>query len=112
MTAKNRVYLMCVDSGGFSVSSGTLRVEDLLQAYGDFLGQWDEYDDLAFEARSLAHALNSKLPSPGVQDRALTVLAELVLPAMENLAPDGWYFGALEGDGSDFGYWQVTDDEF
>ena len=30
--------------------------------------------------------------------------------SMEDLAPEGFYFGAHEGDGSDFGFWHIEDD--
>jgi hypothetical protein len=28
---------------------------------------------------------------------------------LEELAPYGYYFGAIEGDGSDFGFWRVPE---
>lgn len=32
-------------------------------------------------------------------------IVEDVTELLEGLAPAGWYFGSLEGDGSDFGFW-------
>ena len=29
-----------------------------------------------------------------------------LMDALNEYAPDGYYFGAIEGDGSDFGFWQ------
>jgi len=38
-------------------------------------------------------------------------LLEMIWEAMEKIAPKGTEFGAIEGDGSDYGFWAVDDDE-
>jgi hypothetical protein len=35
-----------------------------------------------------------------------------LIDALNELAPDGLYFGANEGDGSDFGFWPVEEFDF
>lgn len=45
-------------------------------------------------------------PAADTQDEMLVELFE----ELEKLAPEGYYFGALEGDGSDFGFWRCHDD--
>ena len=30
---------------------------------------------------------------------------------LDNQAPEGYYFGAHEGDGSDFGYWPIPEED-
>lgn len=42
---------------------------------------------------------------------AFLIMAEDLTDIMEQYAPEGHYFGAHEGDGSDFGYWPNDDCE-
>ena len=37
-------------------------------------------------------------------------VVESLFDLLDDLAPEGHYFGATEGDGSDFGFWQSDDD--
>ena len=39
------------------------------------------------------------------------LLHESLFDLLDSLAPEGYYFGATEGDGSDFGFWQFDDDD-
>lgn len=68
-----------------SVSSGTLRSEDLIDAFEAEL----EY-------------LGAELPRPC--DDPAEYVSEL-FDALGELAPPYAYFGANEGDGADFGFW-------
>lgn len=36
-------------------------------------------------------------------------LLEDLFDALDNAAPDGFYFGAHTGDGSDFGFWEIEE---
>lgn len=97
-----------------SVSSGTLRTEDLLEAFAD----------------ELAHQVKLAAPHPGAlnpehtklideardidpdSDDAPEIVNEL-MDALNEYAPPYFYFGAHPGDGADFGYWlsdSMTDD--
>lgn len=38
-------------------------------------------------------------------------LTEMLWNAMEDIAPEGTYFGAIEGDASDFGFWPIEEEE-
>lgn len=66
-----------------SISTGTLRTEDLLESFSDELQGLDP--DSYAEWQAL-----------GLQD---------LTDRLEQQAPYGVYFGSLTGDGADFGWW-------
>lgn len=45
------------------------------------------------------------------EDEMLTHLLGALFDALDEVAPDGMYFGAHPGDGSDFGFWAEESDE-
>ena len=80
-----------------SVSSGTMRAEDLVPAFMSVL-------------RELSP--DHKLLTADVDDQDEEELDDLVVSlfdALEEFAPPYCYFGAHPGDGSDYGFW-VWDD--
>lgn len=44
------------------------------------------------------------------RDEVSWYLAEDLWEAMDDIAPEGCYFGASEGDGADFGFWRTSED--
>lgn len=48
--------------------------------------------------------------NPDHGERFSELIHDLV-DAIDGLAPEGVYFGAHEGDGADFGYWPVEDED-
>ena len=95
---------------------GTLRDEDLLPAFADELervsnGAYAELRDTA--GRWLVWL--QEYPD-SVEDDAGDTVAECVpevinelIDALSEYAPAHMYFGAIEGDGSDFGWWADLD---
>ena len=84
---------------GASLSHGTLRLEDLYERFLDFV---DNHNPDAYDP---------EWDNVDVHDEfAAFVLWEEIAPAIEEIAPEGTYFGAHEGDGSDFGFWPVEDE--
>jgi len=93
-----------------SVSVGTLRTQDLLPAFDRELRGFDA---------SKATMLFDFYGGPGngdflpdddpwwTGDAPADWLEDVVL-ALESIAPEGMTFGALEGDGADFGWWPIT----
>lgn len=79
-----------------TVSHGTLRAEDLIFKFAEVL-------------RELNQAKYAKLAlrQPDDLDEYVVELAD----ALNEEAPVGYYFGAHEGDGSDFGFWEVDADQ-
>lgn len=94
-----------LDDYGGTVSHGTLRSQDLGPAFFDalddmdpqsakeWLTEWEDVDAADFE-----------------HDDAMDAIADLE-DRLNELAPDGVYFGAHPGDGSDFGFWESEEDE-
>ena len=79
---------------------GTLRDEDLLSAFADELARVS--DD--------SHPM---LVEPGRMDADdnytdANIVNEL-MDALQDYAPVHMYFGSIEGDGADFGWWPVTE---
>lgn len=89
-----------------SISSGTMRCEDLIPTFASELdalrnGTNRAHQKLATEARNL------KIDAEGYysdRDAASEVLSEL-FNALNEYAPDYAYFGSVEGDGADYGFW-------
>jgi len=92
-----------------SVSHGTLRTPDLLRAFAGTLERLipHTYAGLIQDARDSAEEIDSDPGHPGNNECGLEIVQELI-DALDQLAPDGVYFGAHEGDGADFGFWRIA----
>lgn len=95
-----------------SVIHGTHRYEDLIPAFTKILEKYapekaaqlrkeygDVYDAVELGAICLDLCLDGYI-----------WLVEDLFDALNELAPEGYYFGAHPGDGSDFGFWEVDSD--
>ena len=98
-----------------TVSHGTLRSEDLIETF-------------SWELRHLAvlptqNVGNTKLlreadawlevteaGEDGPYDELGSELVNDLIDALNELAPNGLYFGASDGDGADFGFWPVNEE--
>ena len=92
-----------------TVSHGTMRPQDLIPAFLDCLAEvWPE----AYEGYMVA----AFGPIPAyVQDEGddsewwdsedAHYLLDGLFDALNEAAPEGYYFGAHPGDGSDYGFW-------
>ena len=98
-----------------SISHGTLRTQDLIPA---FLDAVEEYAPAHYQA--LMAAPFPFIPAY-VQDEgdgsewwdseeANDKLNEL-FDILNDHAPEGCYFGAHPGDGSDFGFWEIEEND-
>ena len=86
-----------------SISTGTLRTEDLLEAFANTLQQFNRTHPLLGEYLDI-HA-NDAWDS----DKAADLLNEGFFNALQEICPPFVYFGTLEGDGADFGFWPDMD---
>lgn len=85
-----------------SISHGTLREEDLVPAFLSKLKELDPERAARIEynyADAIEHLMQGREHFD--QEWLMPELTE----ALEELAPEGYYFGTAEGDGSDFGFW-------
>lgn len=94
-----------------TVSHGTLREQDLAPTFFSVL---DDLDPLKARqvredyAEALA-ALDEKDAEEYEWRESVDWLLEELYDALDEVAPEGFYFGAHVGDGSDFGFWSVED---
>lgn len=99
-----------------AVSSATLRPEDLVPA---FLSELETVrtvsTDLMHDARAWIAGRKEWQEyyddgEPDTYDAWGHTLVMELMTELDHLAPEGFYFGATEGDGSCFGWWRVEDD--
>ncbi len=97
-----------------SISHGTMRECDLIPAFMRELTYWapaqaarinGEYGS-AFIERCSTDGLDCSLMCE--MDKQSYLLEDL-FDALDSIAPEGFYFGAIEGDGSDYGFWAVEE---
>jgi len=86
-----------------TISHGTLRTEDLIKAFTDTLESLNTHDAALVATIAEARALD-----PDSED-ASAMVNETLIDALQEYAPPYCYFGTLEGDGSDFGFWSDID---
>lgn len=101
-----------------SISSGTLRTEDLLSA---FLSKYEElaskraYQRLRREYKEFFKEYDKIEDFDGLSDHskeeASWLLNETLVESLNELAGPFFHFGAHEGDGADFGFW-FSDEAF
>jgi hypothetical protein len=91
-----------------TISHGTLRYQDLIPKFMEVLRLVD--------AASYEEMFLRPLPPPDAEDDDpwwesddAQWLLEDLFECLDHAAPEGCYFGAHPGDGSDFGFWEVDD---
>lgn len=102
------------DHDAKTVSIGTLHRHDLIPA---FLNELRLRDDVAYAqfvaapfSTPPAYALEDRDSEWWDSDEAVYVLDDLVA-LLDDAAPEGYYFGTIEGDGACFGFWPIDDTE-
>lgn len=99
---------------GTVVSTGTLNEEHLIERYIDFLrrarGPLGPAAHYAEQWERLAPELRADPGHAGLLDES-HFLADDLAEELERIAPDGCYFGALEGNTSEFGFWPIPPED-
>lgn len=86
-----------------SISHGTMRREDLIPT---FVAELKRHQTAEQYAELIAHAESIV----DFDDEAAgDVLCDL-FDALDEVAPEGTYFGAHPGDGSDYGFWPCEEE--
>lgn len=91
-----------------SISTGTLRDIDLIEAFSNELasitGNEPETAILLRDCKAWLDTSNNEEYSDG-HDSMGSELIEALEDALQKYAPPYCYFGSIEGDGADFGFW-------
>ena len=87
-----------------SVSRGTMRRQDLIPVFLTVLRDTPEYVQVMNVVP--AHALEDEGAVWWSSDDAI-MFFESLFETLDMYAPQGYYFGAHPGDGSDYGYWKL-----
>lgn len=96
-----------------TVSNGTLKTDDLLNAFADELEHRTAAPaaairELITDARAYAKLFTEDHLNEAGQECAAEIIGE-VMDALTELAPAFVSFGAHDGDGADFGFWPSID---
>ena len=97
-----------------TIIHGTLRSEDLLEVFADELerlargcvhpGNAQTYQEIVADARMIVVQLEND-PDDTVNAGAAGECVSDLMDALNEFAAPYCYFGTLEGDGADFGFW-------
>ena len=91
---------------GLSLSHGTLLNDDLIPTFEEFLEL--HAPDVLKEIKS-DEDYYYILEFGRYDGETAYWLLDVLFDKLNDLAPEGYYFGAHPGDGSDFGFWQLED---
>lgn len=97
-----------------TVIRATLRSQDLIPAFLEVIRDTPEYVQLTFGL----HGDLSVISDAGADDDderwysqdVSYFLNEELWDVLNSYAPDGYYFGSIEGDASDYGYWKIEEE--
>jgi hypothetical protein len=91
-----------------SISHGTMRPQDVLPALLDTLAEHDKDAYTQYLHIIPAHASEDDGAAWWIEEAPDHV--EALFDALNDCAPEGLYFGAHPGDGSDYGFWLSEED--
>lgn len=93
-----------------TVICGTLRNEDLIPAFCEEIRRLQTRTPaIVFEAEDWVSSKPESEPFGAgmTQDEIGAEIVNELIDHLDNMAPEGCYFGAHPGDGSDFGWWHA-----
>ncbi len=98
-----------------SLSHATMRNEDLIPAFFRFLEEHDPKEaesllaDYPYFAEFAATGSWSFIGEKWYLSQEADYLCMALFTEIDAIAPDGYYFGAHPGDGSDYGFWECEE---
>lgn len=102
-----------LDMINVSISHATLRTQDLLPAFLDAVEEYapDHYAAILVQPFSFipAYVTDEGDDSEWWDSEDAQWKLDELTEILNEVAPDGCYFGSYEGDGSDFGFWQIAE---
>ena len=94
-----------------SVIHGTLRACDLVPAFLEVIKNTPEYAQIMQTNDSNLQVIfdpsADECDDRWESDDMCYFLNEVLFDILYSFAPEGYYFGAHQGDGSDFGFWAI-----
>lgn len=95
-----------------SIIHGTHRTQDLIPAFLDALREVapSAHEQFILSGGVPAYVADEGDSSGWWDTQAAAYMLDDLYEALDAHAPDGHYFGAHPGDGSDFGFWSVETD--
>jgi hypothetical protein len=110
----NKIETCCHVIGSFEVSAGTLRAQDLIPA---FLNVLREVHPEGYQQAMIPACGFAMVPAHALEDedaewwgKEASHVLEHLFDVLNEHSPEGFTFGAHEGDGACFGYWPIADD--
>lgn len=109
------IHQSCADLGSCEIVHGTMRAQDLLPAFMQALAILAP----AAHAQLTCHSGMPRIPSHALEDETAEwwqseecswLLNEELWDALNEHAPEGFYFGAHEGDGACYGFWRCEEE--
>jgi hypothetical protein len=113
-----QVTQLSQDDADLSLSWGTLLTEDLIDSFMDFLHAVKHQCCIAERVDKIQAELDTLEREDygwrwayvdADREKADWILHEDIGELLNEIAPDGCYFGAHPGDGSDIGFWRSED---
>ena len=94
-----------------SVSTGTMRTEDLMPAFADELSTLEMSETGVQLLADVEKFLGSPEALPGWDSEEAQWLMQELFDELDNHAPLHMRFGSHDGDGADFGFWPTDFDD-
>jgi hypothetical protein len=88
---------------GWSVIHGTHNPFALAGRFVEFL------EEIEYPGADTLRDIHNTITQTDDEEELGDFLYDELYPALEEIAPEGYYFGSHDGDGSDFGYWAVDE---
>lgn len=107
-----------------SILWGTMKPEDIMYHFARFLAKAKKEERIILGRNNSsllneAVAIIKKYPKcfgysatadlPARMENEVNDIAGALFDVMDNIAPEGCYFGARPGDGTDYGFWESDD---